>query len=126
MSIIGMFKRLISGASAEPVVKIQTNTAPSKPKIITTIEESDNKQNELWKSNQDIIKGLEFIATLQLRTPLRVLLRHGEIHTDINTEPPKIAMEMWEGWWHTKTKTFREIGADIALMNSHRGHMHRM
>jgi len=113
MSIIGMFRRLISGASAEPVVKVQTNTAPSRPKIFTTIEESQNNKIEHWKNNQDIINGLEFIATLQLRTPLRVLLRHGEIHRDINTAPPKYAKEMWEGIWTFNTKTYRELGIDI-------------
>ena len=113
MSIIGMFKRLISGASAEPVLKVQTSTAQSKPKIITTIEESDNKQIENWKANQDVIEGLKFIATLQLRIPLRVLLRDGEIHRDRNTAPPKYAREMWEGIWVTKTKTFHEMGIDL-------------
>jgi len=113
MSIIGMFKKLISGASAEPMVKVQTNTAPSKPKIFTTIEESQNNKIEHWKANQDIMEGLEFIATLQIRTPLRVLLRHGEIHTDPNTEPHRIAMEMWEGIWSMKTKSWRELGIDM-------------
>jgi len=113
MSIIGIFKRLISGASAEPVKQSPVNASQSKPKIITTIEESNNNQIDSWKANDDIVNGLIFIATLQLRTPLRVLLRHGEIHTDINKEPPKIAMEMWEGIWILKLKTYRELGIDI-------------
>jgi len=112
MSIIGMFKRLISGAS-DPGEQTTMSAAQSKPKIITTIEESQNNKNKLWRGNDDIIKGLEFIATMQLRTPLRVLLRHGEIHTDINTEPPKIIKELWEGIWVTKTKTYRELGIDM-------------
>ncbi|MDO8437974.1 MAG: hypothetical protein Q7S69_07460 [Nitrosomonadaceae bacterium] len=56
--------------------------------------------------NDDIIKGLQFLATLQLRTPLRVLLRHGEVHTDRNTRPPAITREgaeaMWAGIWLPK------------------------
>jgi len=108
-----MFKRLISGASAAPMVKVQTNTAPSKPKIFTTIEESQNNKIEHWKANQDIIEGLKFIATLQLRTPLRVLLRDGEIHRDKKTAPPKYAREMWEGIWTFKTRTFHEMGIDL-------------
>lgn len=80
---------------------------------VGTIEERQNKITDSWKHNQDVINGFEFCATLQLRTPLRVLLRHGEIHTDINSEPPKIAREMWEGIWTLKTKTFRELGIDI-------------
>lgn len=113
MSIIDMFKRLFSGANAAPVKQSPTNAAQSKPKIITTIKESQNNEIEYWKANQDVISGLEFVATMQLRTPLRVLLRHGEIHTDINTEPPKIINEMWEGMWAPKTKTYRELGSDI-------------
>lgn len=69
------------------------------------------------KENKAVVKGFEFIATLQLRTPLRVLIRHGEIHTDINTEPPKIAEEEWEGIWVLKTKTYRELGINISEMN---------
>jgi len=113
MSIIGIFKRLISGASAEPVKQSPMNAAQSKPKIITTIKESQNNEIKAWKDNQDVISGLEFIATMQLRTPLRVLLRHGEIHTNINTAPPQIIKELWEGIWTTKTKTYRELGVDI-------------
>jgi len=100
MSIISSFKKLISGTSAKsyPVRK--------------TVGELQNEPLSAW-GNDDIITGLKFSATLQLRTPLRVLMRHGEIHTDPNTEPPKIAMEMWEGIWTTKTKTFRELGIDV-------------
>ncbi|ABW68751.1 hypothetical protein Dole_2948 [Desulfosudis oleivorans Hxd3] len=89
------------------------SAAQPKPKIITTIEESQNNKIGTWKDNQDVVHGLQFSATLQLRTPLRVLLRHGEIHTNINTKPPKIIKEMWEGIWVFKTKTFRELGCDV-------------
>ncbi len=104
------------------IANVETETleliaAQSKPKIITTIQESQNNTIDDWKNNQDIISGLEFNATLQLRTPLRVLLRHGEIHNDINTEPPEIVKEMWEGIWLPKLKTLREItGLNIPEM----------
>ena len=68
---------------------------------------------EKWGNDKDVISGLEFNATMQLRTPLRVLKRHGEIHSDINTELPQIVNEMWEGIWLAKTRTFRELGIDI-------------
>jgi hypothetical protein len=42
---------------------------------------------------------LEFRASLQLRTPRRVLLRHGEIHGDRDRPPPSIASEAWQGRW---------------------------
>ena len=73
--------------------------------------EMQNKPLSSW-GNEDVIKGLEFSATLQLRTPLRVLLRHGEMHTDRNMPPPKICLEPWEGGWFPRTKTFRELGID--------------
>ena len=63
-----------------------------------TIGELQTKPMSSW-GNADIITGLRFGATLQLRTPLRVLLRHGEIHTDRTKPPPTIALEMWEGTW---------------------------
>ena len=68
---------------------------------------------EKWGNDQSVISGLEFHATMQLRTPLRVLSRHGEIHLDTNSEPPMIATKMWEGYWVPKTRTFRELGIDI-------------
>ena len=36
---------------------------------------------------------------MQLRTPLRVLRRHGELHRDLSAPPPRIANELWEGIW---------------------------
>lgn len=50
---------------------------------------------------------------MQLRTPLRVLRRHGEIFSDLPNEPPHIARAMWEGIWTTKTRSFRELGIDL-------------
>jgi hypothetical protein len=41
----------------------------------------------------------EFRASLQLRTPRRVLLRHGEAHVDPDRPPPPIATEPWHGRW---------------------------
>lgn len=63
--------------------------------------------------NCDIISGLRFCATMQLRTPLRVLLRHGEIFNDLPNEPPQIARAQWEGIWTTKTRSFRELGIEL-------------
>ncbi len=82
------------------------------PPVGKTVGELQNEPMSAW-GNDDIITGLEFSATMQLRTPLRVLLRHGEIHTDRNAKPPRIALEPWEGIWVPKTKTFRELGLDM-------------
>ncbi len=75
----------------------------------------DYTQN-VWKNINfpidDIAKGWKFSATIQLRTSLRVLSRHGEIHQGL-TEPPPIAHAMWEGFWIPLLKTNRELGIDI-------------
>ena len=56
----------------------------------------------------DVVKGYRFHATLQLRTPLRVLSRHGQTHS-LYGAPPKIAQEQWEGAWLPITKSFEEL-----------------
>ncbi len=82
----------------------------------------DYTQN-VWKNinfpTDDIIKCWKFSATMQLRTPLRVLSRHGEIHQGL-TDPPPIAHAMWEGCWTPLLKTFRELGIDapeVTMLN---------
>lgn len=94
--------------TSNPIV--ETKAAPP-------FEIHSNNPTKAWEENQDIIAGLKFCATMQFRTPLRVLKRHGEIHSDINTEPPQIAHELWEGIWVAKIRTFRELGLDINEMS---------
>lgn len=95
-------------------VDLPLPTDTARPEIISTIEESDQRYLEAWRANSDIIVGLRFVATMQLRTPLRVLERHDELHTDVNASPPRIAQEMWEGIWLVKTRTYREMGIDLS------------
>lgn len=81
-----------------------------------TDESSREYRQDVWKGIQvpmdDISKGWVFGATIQLRTPLRVLLRHGEIHEGLS-DPPPIAKNQWEGFWTPLLKTFREMGIDL-------------
>lgn len=63
--------------------------------------------------DDDIIKGYEFKATLQFRTPLNVLKHHKEKIFDKNKKLPKYAKEGWEGTWLPITKTYKELGLDI-------------
>lgn len=79
-----------------------------------TIGSLQSKPIAEW-GNKDIINGLEFSATLQLRTPLEILKRHGEIFSGHGT-PPQYAKEEWHGIWLPKTKTFRELGIDVNEM----------
>ena len=60
-----------------------------------------------------LMVGLQFFATHQLRVPLRVLSRHGEIHRDMHSPPPVIAMAPFEGIWLPLAKTYRELGIDM-------------
>lgn len=62
------------------------------------------------RANSDIISGYRFCATMQLRTPLRVLSRHGELHHGLDREPPQIAREMWEGIWIPELRSWQELG----------------
>lgn len=75
-----------------PIRVIQNVEVPKTPAI-------NSNMLEIWQNNQDMIMGFEFYATMQLRTPLRVLKRHGEFHSNINIEPALIATEMWQGTW---------------------------
>ena len=62
---------------------------------------------------RDICGGYIFCATMQLRTPLRVLLRHCEIYPHPDDKQPRIAKELWEGVWVPKSKTFMELGINL-------------
>lgn len=89
------------------------STSITTPRVISSTQESDRKALDTWRANSDLVTGLRFVATMQLRTPLRVLKRHGELHTNGNTTPPQIAEEMWEGIWLAKTKSFSELGIQM-------------
>ncbi|HEX6376367.1 MAG TPA: hypothetical protein VFZ91_11680 [Allosphingosinicella sp.] len=66
--------------------------------------------------NSDIVSGYRFCATLQLRTPLRVLSRHGELHPGVDRQPPPVTEEGWEGIWVPELRTWRELGIDAREM----------
>lgn len=66
---------------------------------------------EFGRQNSDIVKGWQLSATMQLRTPLRVLEMHGLFHPIENGDPPVMAMN--EGIWICVPKTNAELGIDI-------------
>ncbi len=72
-------------------------------------------QQDVWKQwnvpMMDMTKGFRFTATLQLRTPLRVISRHMEYHEGL-TDPPRIAHTQWEGCWLPVLKTWAEQGIE--------------
>jgi len=77
-----------------------------------TIGEMQNKYLEDW-GDEDIIDGLEFVATLQLRTPLQILEHHGEVFKEKNQTPPNYAKEQWQGIWIPKIKSYKDLGLNI-------------
>lgn len=68
--------------------------------------------------NADIIKGYRFVATLQLRTPLRVLRHHGEFHNWSEAGLPQYAQAAWEGIWVPVTKSWAELAGSKAKLHS--------
>lgn len=63
-------------------------------------------------ANADILEGMQFSATLQIRTPLSVLKHHNEVFYGPPSEAPVYGSQA-DGIWVFKTKTFRALGADI-------------
>lgn len=87
--------------------------APSPPVAEPSPARVDVHRGLGLAGNTDVISGWRFCATMQLRTPLRVLSRHGEVHEGTSSEPPIIAREQWEGIWLHKLRSFRELGLDM-------------
>lgn len=46
-----------------------------------------------------LIQYFKFCATMQLRTPLRILQHHNDTHWDRSIPPPKIVTTSWQGIW---------------------------
>ncbi len=65
------------------------------------------------EGNEDIIKGWQFCATLQLRTPLSVLKQHGRRVPLSPDGPPLITTEMWQGIW------IHDVGDEFSMFDAH-------
>jgi hypothetical protein len=63
--------------------------------------------------NSDILEGFRFCAAMQMRMPVRVLARHGEVHQGPPDQLPEIAKGIWEGIWLPKLRTLRELGIPL-------------
>jgi hypothetical protein len=63
--------------------------------------------------NDPVVIGYRFSATLQLRTPYRILRYHGLLFRGPADDLPQIAEQLWQGIWLPETKTFRELGLDV-------------
>lgn len=98
---------------------VQTQTSPTK-----TIGEMQKQPLSEWGALGDttVFEGLEFHATLQLRTPLEILKHHREVYTGRDIAPRYINEE-WQGIWLAKHKeeydlfTDHGCASDVGLVN---------
>lgn len=63
---------------------------------------------------EDVSAGFEFMATMQLRTPLAVLRKHGQKHPGPPSKLP-VVCDQADGCWIPKTKSFAELGLGDVL-----------
>lgn len=68
--------------------------------------------DQSYQANSDILDGMQFSATLQIRTPLSVLKHHGEVFHGPPSQTPKYGTQA-DGIWTFKTKTFRDLGVAL-------------
>lgn len=64
------------------------------------------------RQNSDLVDGMLFCATMQLRTPLRILEMHGKHHPLDTGDPPPVAMH--EGCWMPSLPDQREFYSTMA------------
>lgn len=125
---MGLLKRLAKAISRSARSK-DSRAAPAA--MPTTQPPNSERRYDVADGFQfpadDLICGWTFRATLQLRTPMRVIARHGEVHHG-PAKPPVITEETWEGTWSPVTKSWRELGLDMddfppGMMSSEVGHI---
>ncbi len=81
-------------------------------KTAKTVGEMQNKPLQEWGyGDSEIFEGMQFIVTLQLRTPLNVLIHHNEIYSGEDA-PPQYAKELWHGMWLPHIKPEYSLGLD--------------
>jgi Helix-hairpin-helix domain len=66
------------------------------------------QDDETFEQARDILTGLTFVATLQIRTPLAVLKHHGEFHPGPPSAAP-IYCSLADGFWSYKMKPWSEF-----------------
>lgn len=66
----------------------------------------------LYNDHTDVLRGMVFVATMLLRTPLNVLEHDGEIFEGPVSKAPKYGTQA-DGIWAPATKTWKELGFDL-------------
>lgn len=81
-------------------------------KSAKTVGEMQNKPLQEWEfGDSEVFDGMQFIVTLQLRTPLNILIHHNEIYRGEDA-PPQYAKELWHGIWLPYVKPEYSLGLD--------------
>lgn len=83
---------------------------PAPPEVEIKIQSFSS--DESYFSNQDVLDGLEFCATLQIRTPYAVLIHHGELFQGAPSQAPNYSSDA-DGIWVFKTKSWQSLGVDL-------------
>lgn len=105
MGIFNFIFRLLNGSISS---KPSRSSKPSKQQNMRSL-------NELVSANGDVIEGMIFHPTLQLRTPLSVLKKSGEVHK--GKGKPPIYCEEKHGIWLPKLSSdfdLFDVGATSA------------
>lgn len=77
----------------------------------SSTDAGESRYVELARLNSDVSKGWRFSATMQLRTPLRILEMHGAVRLFSEGDPPQVAPH--EGAWTPALNSFHEMGIDL-------------
>ncbi|KQT42228.1 MULTISPECIES: hypothetical protein [unclassified Methylophilus] len=90
---------------------------PNKSEEPNPIIITSNEPVSAFEDNESLISRLEFHATLQFRTPLRVLMLDGKIHSNPNLPTQDLGVDEKHGAWVPILKSWRELGFDISEAN---------
>lgn len=65
-----------------------------------------------YNANEDLLEGVEFIATLHVTTPYSVLIHHGEAFDGPPSKAPQYGTQ-GDGIWIPKIKSWNSLGIDL-------------
>ncbi|MBW4056992.1 MAG: hypothetical protein HIU83_16675 [Proteobacteria bacterium] len=72
-----------------------------------SIHRHNSRMGEIIADKDSVLDGVVYLATMQLRTPLWILQKDGEMWC--KGEPPEVG-EPWMGIWRPHVKTWKELG----------------